>query len=306
MVEETTGTGRRSPSGERTKPVPPAPAETPETKRPYLVIIGGDHLGAVHKIDKTPAIIGRGDDADIKIADDGISREHVEVLGEREHVTVRDLGSTNGTFHNGRKVDEVELVDGDKISIGSTTILKFSYRDGFDEAFEQRLSSLGIRDDLTRALKKAFFLDRLESEVAFSIRHRTPIALIMWDLDGFQDVKADHGPTVCASLISATAYAVTRVIRREDVFVRYGGEEFGLLCRNTPVEAAVRMAERLREVIGTTMIRVGAESVQVTASFGVATCPAAAPGIVTPADLIAAADAAMRRAKAFGRNRVET
>jgi diguanylate cyclase (GGDEF)-like protein len=306
MVEETTGTGRRSPSGERTKPVSPAPPETAESKRPYLVIIGGDHLGAVHKIVKTPAIIGRGDDADIKIADDGISREHVEVLGEPEHVTVRDLGSTNGTFHNGRKIDEVELVDGDKISIGSTTILKFSYRDGFDEAFEQRLSSLGIRDDLTRALKKAFFLDRLESEVAFSIRHRTPIALIMWNLDGFESVKELHGPTVCASLISATAYSVTRVIRREDVFVRYGGEEFGLLCRDTTVEAAVRLAERIREVIATTIIRVGVESVQVTASFGVATCPAAAPGIVTPTDLIAAADAAMRRAKAFGRNRVET
>ena len=306
MVEETTQPGRRSPSGERTKPVPPAPPETEENKRPYLVIIGGDHLGAVHKIDKTRAIIGRGHDADIRIADDGISREHVEVMGEHEHITVRDLGSTNGTFHNGRKVDEVELFDGDKISIGSTTILKFSYRDGFDEAFEQRLSSLGIRDDLTRALKKAFFLDRLESEVAFSLRHRTPIALIMWDLDGFEAVNKVHGPTVGASLLSATAYAVTRVIRREDVFVRYGGEEFGLLCRNTPVEAAVRMAERLREVIGTTVVRIGAESVQVTASFGVATCPAAAPGVVTPTDLIAAADGAMRRAKTLGRNRVET
>jgi two-component system cell cycle response regulator len=305
MVEETTNTGHRA-SGERTKPVPPAPPETEDSRRPYLVIIGGDQLGEVHKIDKTPAIIGRGHDADIRIADDGISREHVEVMGEREHVTVRDLGSTNGTFHNGRKVDEVELVDGDKLSIGSTTILKFSYRDGFDEAFEQRLSSLGIRDELTRALKKAFFLDRLESEVAFSIRHRTPIALIMWHLDGFEAINKVHGSTVGASLLSATAYGVTRVIRREDVFVRYGGEEFGLLCRDTSVEAALRMAERLREVIGATMVRVGAESVQVTASFGVATCPAAAPGIVTPADLIAAADAAMRRAEALGRNRVET
>jgi diguanylate cyclase (GGDEF)-like protein len=304
MVEETTRT--RTGSGERTKPVPPLPAETDESKRPYLVVIGGDRVGQIHKIDKTPAIIGRGHEADIRIADDGISREHVEVTGERQHVTVRDLGSTNGTFHNGRKVDEVELEDGDKISIGSTTILKFSYRDGFDEAFEQRLSSLGIRDELTRALKKAFFLDRLESEVAFSIRHRTPIALIMWDLDGFEDVSTFHGPTVGASLLSATAYAVTRVIRREDVFVRYGGEKFGLLCRNTPFEAAVRMAERLREVIGATAVRVGTESVQVTASFGVATCPAAAPGIVTPAELIAAADAAMRRAKTLGRNRVES
>src|SRR5579862_932572 len=302
MVEDTTQPGRRALAGEHTKPVPPAPPETEDTKRPYLVIIGGDHLGEIHKIDKTPAIIGRGHDADIRIADDGISREHVEVGGEHQHVTVRDLGSTNGLFHNGLKVDEVELVDGDKISIGSTTILKFSYRDGFDEAFEQRLSGLGIRDELTRALKKAFFLDRLESEVAFSLRHRTPLALIMWDLDGFDAVNRFHGAAVGASLLSATAYSVMRMIRREDVFVRYGGEEFGLLCRNTPVEAAVRMAERLREVIGTTVVGVGTQSVQVTASFGVAICPAAAPGIVTPADLMAAADAAVRRAKTLGRN----
>jgi diguanylate cyclase (GGDEF)-like protein len=111
---------------------------------------------------------------------------------------------------------------------------------------------------------------------------------------------------VGASLLSATAYAVTRVIRREDVFVRYGGQEFGLLCRDTPVEAALRMAERVREVIGSTTVSIGSESVRVTASVGVATCPAAAPGIVTPTDLVAAADGAMRRAKALGRNRVET
>jgi diguanylate cyclase (GGDEF)-like protein len=303
MVEEITRTGS---GGESTNPIPPAPPEDEAGKRPYLVIIGGAHLGEIHKIVRTPAIIGRSQDADIRIADDGISREHVEVAGEHAHLTVRDLGSTNGTFHNGRKVDEVELVDGDKISIGSTTILKFSYRDGFDEAFEQRLSSLGIRDGVTRALKKAFFLDRLESEVAFSIRHRTPIALILWNLDAFEAVRDLHGPTVGASLLSATAYAVSRAIRREDVFVRYGGEEFGLLCRDTTVEAAVRMAERLREVIGATHVRIGSESVRVTASFGVATCPAAAPGIVTPADLISAADAAMRRAKTLGKNRVET
>jgi two-component system cell cycle response regulator len=305
MVDEITRPGSRIASGERTRPVPPAPAETEESKRPYLVIIGGAHLGQIHKLGRTPAIIGRSQDADIMIADDGISREHIEIMGEHARVTVRDLGSTNGTFHNGHKVDEVELVDGDKISIGSTTILKFSYRDGFDEAFEQRLSSLGIRDGVTRALKKAFFLDRLESEVAFSIRHRTPSALIMWDLDGFDSVNELHGRAVGASVLSATAYAVSRVIRREDVFVRYGGEEFGLLCRDTSIEAAVRMAERLREAIGATIIRVGAESVQVTASFGLATCPAAASGIVTPADLIAAAEAAVRRAKTLGRNRVE-
>src|SRR5450432_2395789 len=121
MVEETTRPGSRTASGERTKPVPPLPPETDETKRPYLVIIDGAHVGEIHKLSKTPAVIGRSHGADIRIADDGISREHIEVVGEHARVTVRDLGSTNGTFHNGRKGDEVELVDGDKISIGSTT-----------------------------------------------------------------------------------------------------------------------------------------------------------------------------------------
>jgi diguanylate cyclase (GGDEF)-like protein len=302
MVEERTSPGT---GGESTDPVMPVPPEADESSRPYLVILGGASVGEIHKIGKMPAIIGRSHGADIRIADHGISREHVEVAGERARITVRDLGSKNGTFHNGRKVEEVELADGDKISIGSTTILKFSYRDGFDEAFEERLSSLGLRDEVTRALKKAFFLDRLESEVAFSIRHRTPIALIAWSLDGFERIYNLHGPTLGASLLSAIAHAVSRVIRREDVFVRYGREKFGLLCRDAPVDSAVRLAERLREVIAATAIRVGSESVHVTASFGVATCPAAVPGVVTAADLIAAADAAMRRAEALGRNRVE-
>jgi diguanylate cyclase (GGDEF)-like protein len=300
MVEEITRT-----SGERTKPVPPEPAETDEIRYPYLVIIGGANIGQIHKLDGTPAIIGRSRDADITIADDGISREHIEVAGERARVTVRDLGSTNGTFCNGRKVDEVVLDDGDRISIGSTTILKFTHRDGLDEAFEKHLSGLGIRDGVTRALRRAVFLDRLESEIAFSLRHRTSTALIMWELDGFGDLKERHGSTVGASLLSAIAHAVSRVIRREDVFHRHDGEAFGVLCRDTPFEAAERMAERLRETIEATSIRVGSESLRVTGSFGLATCPAPAPGIVTAGDLIAAADSAVRRAKALGRNRVE-
>jgi diguanylate cyclase (GGDEF)-like protein len=302
VVEERTSPGT---GGESTDPVMPVPPEVEENTRPYLVILGGAHVGEIHKIGKTRAIIGRSHGADIRIADGGISREHVEVAGEHARVTVRDLGSKNGTFHNGRKVEKVELADGDKISIGSTTILKFSYRDGFDEAFEERLSSLGIRDEVTRALKKAFFLDRLESEVAFSIRHRTPIALITWGLDELEPIYDLHGPTIGASLLSAIGHAVSRVIRREDVFVRYGRERFGLLCRDAPIESAVRLAERLREVIAATVIRVGSESVHVTASFGVATCPAAVPGIVTAGDLTSAADAAMARAEALGRNRVE-
>jgi GGDEF domain-containing protein len=65
------------------------------------------------------------------------------------------------------------------------------------------------------------------------------------------------------------------------------------------------MAERLRQTIEATSIHAGSDSVRVTGSFGLATCPAPIPGIATAGELIAAVDAAVRRAKALGRNRVE-
>ena len=99
------------------------------------------------------------------------------------------------------------------------------------------------------------------------------------------------------------AKAVTGVLRREDIFGRYGGEEFALACRAAHPEGALRTAERLRKAIERTVVEVDSDSLQVTASFGVAICPAV--GISNVSALIAAADAAMYAAKAGGRNRVE-
>jgi len=273
-------------------------------KRPYLIVLGGTQLGELHKIVKVRTTIGRSESADIQIADDGISREHVEILLEGDRVVVRDLQSTNGTFCNGQPVEVRDVVEGDKISIGPTTILKFTYKDGIDAAYEQELYRTATHDDLTQALKREFFLERLESEVAFAVRHSVPVALIIWDLDKFKQVNDEHGHPAGDRVLSATARVVAGSIRREDVFGRYGGEEFGLACRGMPQDVAKAKADRLRRSIEDTVVDVGHTSLHVTASFGVASCPSA--GIAEPKQLLAAADAAMYRAKAAGRNRVAT
>lgn len=283
-----------------------APVSTRVTegvRRPYLIIISGAHVGELHKIGKSRTIVGRDPSVDIRIVDEGISREHVEILLDGERVTVRDLGSTNGTYRNGARVEAGEMADGDKLSLGSTTILKFTYQDGIDEAYEQRLYRAAIRDELTHALKREFFLERLEGEVAFSIRHASPLALILWDLDNFKMVNDRHGHPAGDRLLAATAQAVNGVIRREDIFGRYGGEEFALVCRASPAEGALRTAGRLRQAIERTVVNIGAASIQITASFGVATCPS--KGISTVPEFVLAADAAMYRAKALGKNRIE-
>jgi two-component system cell cycle response regulator len=302
--EETRSAPGLDESAEKTNTAHPAsPPVAESARRPYLIIIAGTQVGQLHKIVKPRTVVGRSPSADIRIVDDGISREHVEILLEGNGISIRDLGSTNGTYRNGARVAADEITDGDKISLGSTTILKFSYQDGIDEAYEQRFYRSALLDGLTKALKREFFLERLEGEVAFSVRHASPLTLILWDLDHFKAVNDQHGHPVGDLILAATAQAITHVIRREDVFGRYGGEEFALSCRATPSGSALRTAERLREAIERTVVNVASASVRVTASFGVATCPS--EGISTLSELVAAADSSMYGAKRSGRNRVE-
>jgi two-component system cell cycle response regulator len=304
MTERHSSDARRTKSGENTNTAERGSPEISDgVKRPYLLIISGAHVGELHKIDKTRTIIGRDQSADIRIVDDGISREHVELLLEGERVSIRDLGSTNGTYRNGARIAVAEIADGDKISLGSTTVLKFTNQDGIDEAYEQRIYLSAMRDGLTQALKREFFLERLDGEVAYSIRHASPVALILWDLDKFKAVNDSHGHPAGDLVLAAAARAVKGQIRHEDVFGRYGGEEFALICRAMQAEGARRIAERLRNVIERTVVDIGSTSLRITASFGVATCPST--GISTPSELVAAADAAMYQAKALGRNRIE-
>jgi diguanylate cyclase (GGDEF)-like protein len=297
--------GREKDNPETTDAAKPVSADLFQgAKRPYLIVIAGAHVGELHKIVKARTTIGRAVTADIRIVDDGISRHHVEISLDGERVFIKDLGSTNGTFRNGERVEAAEIADGDKMSVGSTTILKFTFKDGVDEAFEAQLYRSATQDALTHALKREFFLERLESEVAFSLRHSVPLALILWDLDRFKEVNDRHGHPAGDLVLAAMGGAIKGNIRREDVFGRYGGEEFALTCRGTTQDVAKRLAERLRRAIEDTTVEAGAISLKVTASFGVAACPAS--GIAGPSELIAAADAAMYRAKALGRNCVVT
>jgi len=82
--------------------------------RAYLVVLAGASVGEMYKIEVEKTIIGRGQRAQIRLFDDGISREHAQITVEGNKVFLHDLGSTNGTYCNGLKVDKKELVDGDK------------------------------------------------------------------------------------------------------------------------------------------------------------------------------------------------
>ena len=85
------------------------------------------------------------------------------------------------------------LSHGDKILLGSTTILKFSYHDKLDEMFQRQMSESALRDGLTKTFNKRYLSERLESEFTYAARHATPLALLFLDIDHFKKINDAYG-----------------------------------------------------------------------------------------------------------------
>src|SRR5262249_52728631 len=103
--------------------------------RAYLTVLAGSNMGEMYRLAGGGTFSGRGQAADIRLNDDGIPRRHARLFRQEGAVTIEDLKSSNGTMVNGIAVTDQqvqELQDGDKIRLGSTTILKFTYNDHLD------------------------------------------------------------------------------------------------------------------------------------------------------------------------------
>ncbi len=267
--------------------------------RAYLIVLAGTQVGEMHKVGDN-VVIGRGQDADLRIIDEQISRRHARVAIENGIIVVTDLGSSNGTYVNGRQITRHVLGDGDKIQIGTTTILKFTYHDDLDENFQKRMYDSALRDALTGVFNKRHFSERLETEFAHALRHRTPMSLVLFDIDHFKKINDQHGHLAGDHILASLAHEVAGRVRAGDFLARYGGEEFAVLCRGTSPAEAGTFAERIREGIANYEFYFAETRVRVTISIGVAAIPD--PRIGSPQDLVAAADAALYEAKSRGRN----
>ncbi len=274
----------------------------------YLIVISGRSqafVGRMQKLEQPEMVLGRATDAHFQVEDDGISRKHAKVMkGINGEFQLVDLGSTNGTYLNGVRVNVATLADGDKIQIGSNTVIKFSIQDELEESYQRSIYESAIRDGLTRAYNKKFFLDALKKEFAYCLRHRVPLSLVMFDVDHFKKVNDTFGHIVGDMVLARLAQKLAETIRTEDVLARYGGEEFALLLRESAEDKAIVCAERCRKAVAGAEFNAGGTPLHVTVSAGIATLLDS--DIANPEDLISAADQYLYRAKHGGRNRVES
>jgi len=162
-------------------------------------------------------------------------------------------------------------------------------------------------DSKTGLLNAATWEREAASEVIRAVRTKSPLAVVILDIDRFKAINDTYGHLTGDQMLKEIANALNCTLRDYDVAGRFGGEEFSLLLPQTRAVDAFRIAERVRaDIAGLSIIAPGAaggERVQVTVSIGVAALDAGSRRELV--ELMAAADAALYRAKAGGRNQVQ-
>jgi two-component system, cell cycle response regulator len=273
-----------------------------DCRMPAIILYDGDEIGGLHSLTKDETVIGRTAGADIVIPDSSVSRRHAVIRRAAPGVDdfeVIDLGSTNGTIVEGERVERLALKPGSKVAIGGR-ILKFELVDKTDLAYQAHIVQMIHLDELTGLLTRRSLFRALEAELIRTERYQHPVSLLMMDLDHFKLVNDTHGHVVGSHCLSEVGALIREATRVTDVNGRYGGEEFVSFLPETDTAAALMMAERIREALAETSFEHGGTTYQVRISIGVATYPA--DGANTEA-LVRAADTALYRAKAMGRNR---
>ncbi len=282
---------------------PEAPPKAGGVVNAYLIVLSGRAIGKMFKLEVGSHLIGRGSDGEIQLDDDGVSRKHARMTRKPSGlVALEDLNSTNGTWVNGTRVSLHELTDGDRIQIGSVTILKFSYQDRLEEQFQQQLYESVTRDALTSAYNKRVFEEQLDKAYAHALRHDITLSLAIFDVDHFKRINDTYGHPGGDKVLAQLGVVLTRVLRNEDVFCRVGGEEFAVIMRETEADGALVAGQRFRAVVESTDFRHDETRISVTISVGVASLDP--DRHQRPADLYEEADRALYQAKRGGRNRV--
>jgi diguanylate cyclase (GGDEF)-like protein len=261
----------------------------------------GPDMGRRYPLQPGRTLIGRGENAAVRVQDNSVSRAHAVVESNTDGCYVIDQRSLNGTHVNDRLTAGAhQLADGDYIRIGNAI---FRYLEGgnIEAEYHEELHRLAIVDGLTQLHNRRYLLDFLDRELARARRHARPLSVLLFDIDKFKSINDTHGHLCGDAVLRDLSNRLKPTVRREDLLARYGGEEFCMVLVETDTQQAVGAAERIRRTVEAEAFEFEGEAIPVTVSVGVST---AADPHETPDALLQAADARLYEAKRTGRNKV--
>ncbi len=298
-------TGTRDPLSDTLQhEVAKKPASAEQHQATVVVVQGSEADLGAHARVLVRAVIGRDPAAELSLTDPGASKQHaaIEVLDDGTYL-LHDLGSKNGTLINGTPVTTpFPLRDGDKIAIAGT-VCRFVLADAIDAAFHAQVDAMLSTDALTGLLAYRRFDAALDEALRTAQATGTPLTLMVLDLDGLKAINDAHGHAMGAFTIGRVGRLLAEVLGTAGVATRFGGDEFVAFLPGLPKDAGLELAERLRSRVEKEKFLREGRKADVTVSIGVASFPERARERKA---LFEAADRALYRAKARGKNQVAT
>lgn len=279
---------------------PPTAPTLPE--RAVLLRMDGVQAGQIVGLEQWPFTVGRHPTNQLRVDEDSISRFHARIVRSGDEYVVEDMGSRNGTFVAGKRVTRAKLDHDCWLQFGPRVSFRFSLTDVREERLLRKLYESSTRDALTGAYNRLHFEERLRSEVAYATRHRAHASLVIIDLDHFKRINDTYGHPAGDAVLRQASAACMRALRTEDVFARFGGEEFAVVLRNIELKGAARLADRLRQAVCSEVVEHDGHEIRATLSAGAASLvDCKSP---SAEELVAIADRRLYLAKQQGRNRV--
>ncbi len=168
--------------------------------------------------------------------------------------------------------------------------------------YQDELYHLSVTDPLTGLYNRRHFDGQMEVILSDHLPKNLPVCLLLIDLDGFKFINDTYGHPFGDEVLRTTAQLLKQQVRRNDYIARLAGDEFAMVLKNTDIENATRIAQKLHDCISDTRIPLPVGHMQLQSSMGVAEAPTHG---ANAQDLVSAADVALYHSKRRGRNRIE-
>lgn len=251
-----------------------------------------------------PITIGRSSSCDVFVEDASMSKRHAQIMVDPHSIYIKDLNSTNKTYLDRDRVEPerlYELKANCTIRMASTVFMY--YKPGSIEVHQlNTMFKDAYLDPLTECLNKRALMERAPELLDKARSNQQSLCLIVFDLDHFKKVNDGYGHAAGDFVLKELSQLVQNdVIRVEDLFSRYGGEEFVAVLSNVGIAKATEIAERLRMTIEKHSFILDQTRLPVTVSVGVSQFNAQSDSWEM---LFERADQASYDSKKAGRNRV--
>lgn len=272
-----------------------------ERHRPNLVVLKGGDIGRRGRVDGG-SMLGRDPKVAFCLNDPGVSWHHARFDDRGDGWALVDLDSTNGTKVNGATCSEVMLQPGDKITVGQT-VLRFDLQDPTEQQYDAMVERLLNIDELTGLYVRRRFDAELELMIRQASADRSPVGLLVMDLDGTKAINDAHGHLFGAYTIGEAGRVIGEVLGERGMGARFGGDEYIAALPGADLAATAEVGERIRAAIAEHAFEHEGVVLRPGISVGAASFPESARDTKS---LFQRADEALYRAKRAGKGRVCT